>query len=122
MSKGVILNARLKLLRRVTATYATGATTEHLIRTTELTNFIIAMKRLHVDPGINPYTGVATDRITKIVVEQLYVDNGAWWTSPDLKDGRSVSPNFYWARPLIVFEQPTWQQLRQQAQFDWDAH
>lgn len=59
-------------------------------------NFLLSHIKLHHTPGINPYNGKVTPKLSYMSICELRFSEGYWWTSPTLDDEKKTP--FYQAR------------------------
>lgn len=76
-------------LRQVTLYWVTvtgGNSTNYIVLAEDLERMVIATKKLHNEPGINPHNGVKTVKIGAIVSQPLKATGPYWWSTPDLQN------------------------------------
>lgn len=73
--------------REVRVSYENSQDNDYIVHKDEVEMLVEAIKRLHVDPGINPHNGRQTAKAVKIASAQLTHDDPVWWTCPSLNKG-----------------------------------
>jgi hypothetical protein len=78
-------------LRIVTLCFYDCSPTTHFVRECDVEKLVQASLKLHYKPGINPYNGVETARLYRILVAPLRIDGPFWWSTPNLENNEDPS-------------------------------
>lgn len=80
---------------------------EHIVRKTDLADFVEACLRLHYAPGVNPHSKGHCARVLAIHVKLLTPDiAGVWWAQPDLQDKSGGATLWEWTVWRVVWLRP----------------
>lgn len=63
----------------------------YFVKSKHLRNFLLAFIKLHHTPGINPYNGNVTAKLSYLSICKFRLSEGYWWTSPTLGDEEKTS-------------------------------
>ena len=63
-----------------------GRPSEFIVPVDDVSKFVEATKKLHMNPGVDPHNGNPTTPAHMITVAELRVCGPYWWTTPDLQN------------------------------------
>ncbi len=81
-------------VRKVVLWFEDDTHAEYILHKSQVDQFVVASKKLHHDPGVNPYNNRRTTKLTRINIGRPILMGPFWWTTgpslgkhSDIRDG-----------------------------------
>lgn len=94
--------------------HVSGSDTLHYTDANDAEKMTIAILKLHLNPGINPYNNQPTAKLKFLAIQTPSLIDSYWWTSPDLKSGiNGANIVNYWKTEIIYMSSEIYAQQLQ---------